>query len=55
MPFGLTNAPVAFMDLMNRVFKTYLDKFLVVFIGDILIFSKDKVEHASHFELCRKP
>ncbi|GJW58318.1 putative reverse transcriptase domain-containing protein [Tanacetum coccineum] len=50
MPFGLTNAPAVFMDLMNRVCKSYLDKFVIVFIDDILIYSKDKKEHEEHLK-----
>nr|GFA37638.1 reverse transcriptase [Tanacetum cinerariifolium] len=48
MPFGLTNAPAVFMDLMNRVFNEFLDKFIIVFIDDILVFSKSKEEHEDH-------
>jgi hypothetical protein len=51
MSFGLTNAPAYFMYLMNKVFMEYLDKFVVVFIDDILIFSKMKKEHEKHIRL----
>ncbi|GJU82054.1 putative reverse transcriptase domain-containing protein [Tanacetum coccineum] len=50
MPFGLTNAPAVLMDLMNRVCKPYLDKFVIVFIDDILINSKNKKEHEEHLK-----
>nr|GFB54390.1 retrotransposon protein, putative, Ty3-gypsy subclass [Tanacetum cinerariifolium] len=50
MPFGLTNAPAVFMDLMNQVCKPYLDKFMIGFIDDILIYSKDEKEREEHLK-----
>ena len=51
MPFGLTNVSAAFMDLMNKVFHPYLDQFVVVFIYDILVYSKDAQEHEQHLKI----
>jgi hypothetical protein len=51
VPFGLTNALAIFMNLMNKIFMTYLDKFVIVFIEDILIYSKDKEEYAKHLRI----
>ncbi|VVA38249.1 PREDICTED: reverse mRNAase, partial [Prunus dulcis] len=54
MPFGLTNAPAAFMDLMNRVFRPYLDHFVIVFIDDILVYSRTLEGHKKHLRLVLK-
>ena len=48
MPFGLTNAPAAFTNLMNLVLQSYLDEFIMVFIDDILVYSKIEVDHDEH-------
>ena len=51
MSFGLTNAPAYFMNLMNKVFMAYLDRFIVVFIDDIFIYSKNDSDHEEHLRL----
>ena len=51
MPFGLTNVPTAFMDLINRVFQPYLDWFVVVFIDDILVYSRTEDEHNEYLRI----
>ena len=51
MSFGLMNAPTTFMDLMNRVFHPYLDQFVIMFINDILVYSRNAKEHAYHLRI----
>lgn len=51
MPFGLTNPLTAFMNLMNGVFRSYLNQFVIIFIDDILIYSRSREEHEMHLEI----
>ena len=55
IPFGLTNAPTAFIDLMNRIFRPYVDRFVVVFIDDILVYSKYREGHDTHLRVVLEP
>ena len=55
MLFGLTNAPGVFTDLMNQVFRPYVDQFVVVFIDDILVYSKDREDHDTHLRVVMEP
>lgn len=51
MPFGLINTPTTFIDLINQVFKDYLDKFVIMFIDNILVYSKNEEEHKQHLKV----
>ena len=51
VPFGLSNAPIIFMCSMNGIFREYLDKFVIVFLDDILVYSKSEEEHENHLEM----
>jgi hypothetical protein len=51
IPFGVTNAPTIFMDYMNRIFQPYLDQFVIIFIDEILVYSKNPQEHAQHLKI----
>ena len=50
LSFGFTNAPAAFMDLMNRVFRNYVDAFVIIFIYDMLVYLKNEGDHMGHFK-----